>query len=57
VAIAAAYTFVLARMAGPVVLVAAPIFPFTGLGLADHYAEWRVARARPRSEALPPIGR
>ena len=45
VALGSAYAFVLARVAGPSVLVAAPIFPFTGLGLADHYAEWRLARA------------
>lgn len=44
VAVAAAYSFVLARVAGPVVLVAAPIFPFTGIGLADHLSEWRLAR-------------
>lgn len=51
VAVAAGYSFVLARVAGPVVLVAAPIFPFTGLGLADHAAEWwraRDASVRPR---------
>jgi hypothetical protein len=46
VAVGATYTFVLARVAGPAVLVAAPIFPFTGLGLADHLSEWRVARAK-----------
>jgi hypothetical protein len=45
VAVGAAYSFVLARVAGPVVLVAAPIFPFTGIGIADHAAEWRIARA------------
>jgi hypothetical protein len=45
VAIGAAYAFVLARVAGPAVVLAAPIFPFTGIGLADHYAEWRLARA------------
>lgn len=44
VAVAATYSFVLARVAGPVVLVAAPIFPFTGLGLADHLAEWWLER-------------
>jgi hypothetical protein len=44
VAVAAAYSFVLARMAGAVVLLAAPIFPFTGLGLADHLSEWRRCR-------------
>ena len=56
IAIAAAYSFVLARVAGPVVLIAAPIFPFTGLGLADHFAEWRVARARSQPQAVPPVG-
>lgn len=55
VAIAASYTFVLARVAGPVVLVAAPIFPFTGIGLADHLSEWRLERetgrpAQPRDD-------
>ena len=35
----------LVRLAGPVVLVAAPIFPFTSLGLADHVSEWRAYRA------------
>jgi hypothetical protein len=44
VAVGAAYSFVLARVAGPAVLVAAPIFPFTALGLADHFSEWRQAR-------------
>lgn len=44
VAIAAGYTFVLVRVVGALALVPAPIFPFTGLGLADHYAEWREAR-------------
>ncbi len=57
VVIASAYAFVLARVAGPVVLVAAPVFPFTGLGLADHLAEWRVARARSLTEARPPVRR
>jgi hypothetical protein len=56
VAIGAVYAFVLARTAGPVVLVAAPIFPFTALGLADHYAEWRLARARAGREASPHTG-
>jgi hypothetical protein len=45
VVVGAGYTFLLARVAGPVVLLAAPVFPFTGLGLADHYAEWRALRA------------
>lgn len=55
VAIGAAYTFVLARVAGAVVLIAAPIFPFTGLGLADHLSEWRLARAQTKPEAAPPV--
>jgi hypothetical protein len=55
--IGAAYTFVLARVAGAVVLVAAPVFPFTALGLADHYAEWRRSRAAASSRpALPDDG-
>jgi len=45
VAVAAAYSFVLARAAGAVVLLAAPVFPFTGVGLADHLSDWW--RARP----------
>jgi hypothetical protein len=44
VTVAAAYSFVLARVAGAAVLLAAPIFPFTGLGLADHLSEWRRSR-------------
>ena len=47
-AIAAAYSFVLARVAGPVALISAPIFPFTALGLADHFAEWRQDREAAR---------
>lgn len=45
VAVATAYAFVLARVAGSVVVVAAPILPFTGIGLADHLAEWWRDRA------------
>ena len=41
---ASAYAFVMVRVAGPVVLVAAPVFPFTILGLADHLAERRDRR-------------
>jgi hypothetical protein len=54
VAVAAAYAFVLARAAGAVVLIAAPIFPFTSLGLADHFSEWRLARAQAKPEVAPP---
>jgi hypothetical protein len=39
VAIASAYTFILVRTAGPIALLAAPVFPFTALGLADHFSE------------------
>ena len=38
---ATAYTFLLVRMAGDVALLAAPVFPFTALGLADHFSERR----------------
>lgn len=47
VALGSAYAFVLARVAGPAVLVAAPVFPFTGIGVADHITEWR-RRSAPR---------
>lgn len=47
VAIAAAYTFVLVRTIDPVALLAAPILPFTALGLADHLAERRHGPATP----------
>ena len=57
VAVAAGYTFVLARSAGGMVLVVAPIFPFTSLGLADHLSEWRLARAQATPEAAPPVDR
>jgi hypothetical protein len=41
---AAAYTFVLARIGGAIVLLAAPIFPFTAIGVADHLSELRRAK-------------
>lgn len=41
---ASAYTFVMVRVAGPLVLLTAPVFPFTALGLADHLAERRSRR-------------
>jgi len=44
VAIASAYTFVLIRTIGAPALLAAPIFPLTGIGIADHVSEWRVRR-------------
>jgi hypothetical protein len=46
VVVASVYTFVLARVAGEIVLLPAPIFPFTGIGIADHLAERRWERAR-----------
>ena len=52
-AVATAYTFVLARVAGPAVLIAAPVFPFTSLGLADHWTEWRRER---RGQSEQPLG-
>jgi len=44
VAMAVVYTFVLVRMVGAVALLPAPVFPFTGLGVADHFVEWRQAQ-------------
>jgi hypothetical protein len=45
VALASIYTFLLAHTAGAIVLLPAPIFPFTAIGVADHLAERRAARA------------
>lgn len=36
---ATAYAFVLVRVAGAVVLLSAPVFPFTAIGVADHLVE------------------
>jgi hypothetical protein len=41
VALAAMYTFVLVRAGSLLVLLPAPIFPLTAVGLADHWVEWR----------------
>lgn len=53
VAVATVYAFVLARVAGSVVVVAAPILPFTGIGLADHLAEW--LRERSPGSTVPTV--
>jgi hypothetical protein len=53
VALGTAYAFVLARVAGPVVVIFAPVFPFTSLGLADHWTEWRRDRV---GQGDPPLG-
>jgi hypothetical protein len=45
VVVAAAYTFVLARVAGALVLLPAPIFPLTAIGIADHLSERRAEQA------------
>lgn len=44
IAFATAYTFALVRVAGVIVLLSAPIFPFTAIGVADHLAERRLER-------------
>jgi hypothetical protein len=44
VLLAAVYTFVLVRAAGPIALLPAPILPFTGIGIADHLSERRMER-------------
>jgi hypothetical protein len=49
VAIGAAYTFVLLRTAGAIALLPAPVFPFTGIALADHFVERKNDRSRPRA--------
>lgn len=45
IVVAAVYSFVLVRTAGAFALVFVPIFPFTGIGVADHIAEARNSHA------------
>jgi hypothetical protein len=49
VVFATVYTFVLVRVAGGLVLLPAPIFPFTGIGIADHLSERNRERERSAS--------
>ena len=42
VLLAASYVFVLVRVPSDVVLISAPVFPFTAIGMADHWSERRV---------------
>jgi hypothetical protein len=48
VAVATVYTFLLLRVAGDVIVLAAPVLPFTSIGVADHIAELRKDRRRSR---------
>lgn len=41
VALAAAYAFVLARTSSAMVVLSAPVFPLTAIGMADHWSERR----------------
>jgi hypothetical protein len=41
VAVGTVYTFALVRTVGALALLPAPIFPFTGIGVADHLSERR----------------
>jgi hypothetical protein len=50
VSAATAYAFLLMRVAGSAMLVAAPVLPFTSIGVADHIAERRRQRDRERAE-------
>ena len=45
VLVASVYTMVLVRVAGAAALFPAPIFPFTGIGVADHLSERKYERA------------
>ena len=45
VLVASVYTMVLVRVAGAAALLPAPIFPFTGIGVADHLSERKYERA------------
>lgn len=51
VTFAAAYSYLLARTVGSLVLISAPVFPFTAVGLADLWVEWRAERAGPAEHA------
>lgn len=51
IVVASVYTFVLARTAGALVLVSAPVFPFTALGAADLLSERRREREAVHSRA------
>ena len=53
VGLASAYTFVLVRLAGPVALLSAPVFPFTAVGMADMVMARRAER---RGEAVLATG-
>ena len=46
VAVASLYTLVLVYVAGGIVLLPAPIFPFTAIGIADHLSERKAERVR-----------
>jgi hypothetical protein len=43
------YTLVLVRLAGALVLLPAPIFPLTAIGIADHLSERRAEQEAGRS--------
>ncbi|MGH9287583.1 MAG: hypothetical protein ACRD0V_04690 [Acidimicrobiales bacterium] len=45
VVVASVYTLVLVRVAGALVLLPAPIFPLTAIGVADHLSERRAEQA------------
>jgi purine-cytosine permease-like protein len=51
VVVAALYTFVLVRTTSALVLLPAPIFPLTAIGIADHLSERRRERERERLSA------
>lgn len=51
VAFATVYTFVLVRTVGNLVLLPAPAFPFTAVGVADHLREWHLDRHPPKQDA------
>jgi len=56
VVIAVLYTFVMVRVAGPIVLLPAPIFPFTAIGIADHLSERKREREQAEGKHAPVPG-
>lgn len=51
IVVASVYAFVLVRTAGAIVLLSAPVFPFTALGVADHFCERKREREAVHSRA------
>jgi len=56
VTIAVLYTFVMVRLAGAIVLLPAPVFPLTAIGIADHLSERKRERDQAEGKHAPAPG-